>query len=214
MDDFYLQLLKLDPISPLMVRYLNFLEKIEFKPKVIYDIGTYNGNWYDFAKEIFPDARVIGFEANSNLTFYENVFKEMYYECLSNEDFKEVKFYHLPELKKIASYYKPEYAQDEMYSDMTTRTLSSFVEEKGLPEPDLVHINTCGSEMDIIKGGEELIKKAKYLIVNLQNNETFKQAPMADVVGPYIKSLGFEVKDILDCNGTPMIDYVFENNNL
>lgn len=209
-----MELLKAEPISPLMARYLNFLQKIEFKPKVIYDIGSYNGNWMDFAKHIFPDARVIGFEA-LNLDFLENNNRhETYNVCLGDEDDKEVKYWHLPQTKRISSYYKPHLADDNLWSDMTTRTLSSFSDDAGLPEPDLVHINTCGSEMDIIKGAEDIIKHAKYLIVNLQNNDTYKEAPQANVVGPYIQSLGFEIKDILDCNGTPMIDYVFENKNL
>jgi FkbM family methyltransferase len=196
-----------------MIRYVNFLAKIEFKPKVIYDIGAYRGNWMSVAQEAFPNARVIGFETSTDLKDYHSM-KEMYYAAFTDQDAKELKMYQLPNLKRVNSYYLPHLHDGTHYVEKLGTTLKTYVETLKLPEPDMIKIDTCGSEMDIIKGSEELIKKAKYLIVNLQNNETYKGAPQADVVGPYIQSLGFEVKDVLDCNGTPMIDYVFENKNI
>ena len=212
MEDIYNNLLQIDPPSVLMIRYVNFLSKIDFKPKVIYDIGSSNGMWAEFAKEAFPDARIMLFDVENYGD--KTKFKDIYDICLTDEDGKEVKFYQIPTMRKINSYYKPKYHDGVSYVEKTGVTLSTFIDMYGLPEPDLIKINTCGSEMDIIKGSEELIKNAKYLIVNLQNDEAFENAPKAPVSGPYIQSLGFEIKDILDCNGTPLIDYVFENKNL
>jgi hypothetical protein len=68
--------------------------------------------------------------------------------------------------------------------------------------------------MDVIKGGENTIKKAKHLLVALQNEQIFIDAPLASEVGPYIQSLGFEVKKALDSFNSSILIYHFENKNI
>jgi FkbM family methyltransferase len=189
-----------------------FLRRIGFEPRVIYDIGAYNASWSNIIQEIFPDTRVILFDASmSNISYYSN--KEYFTTCLSNEK-KEVDFYELPSDKRIKSYYKPKTMSNDSSIKTTTDTLTEIVNRYGLPYPDIIRINCCGAEKDIIEGGEEIIKKAKYLIVNLQNEELFKEAPLANITGPYINSLNFEIKNVLDIFNTPLIDYVFENKSI
>ena len=212
MSDFVVDYLKGEPQATLMIKYLLFLRRIGFEPRVIYDIGAYNASWSNIIQEIFPDTRVILFDASmSNISYYSN--KEYFTTCLSNEK-KEVKFYELPGDRRVKSYYKPKTILDESFTNKTTDTLSEIVNRYGLPYPDIIRINCCGAEKDIIEGGEEIIKKAKYLIVNLQNEELFKEAPLANITGPYINSLNFEIKNVLDLFNTPLIDYVFENKSI
>jgi hypothetical protein len=212
MSDFVVDYLKGEPQSTLMIKYLLFLRRIGFEPRVIYDIGAYNASWSNIIQEIFPDTRIILFDASmSNISYYSN--KEYFTTCLSNEK-KEVDFYELLGDKRIKSYYKPKTMSNDSSTKMTTDTLSELVDRYGLPYPDIIRINCCGAEKDIIEGGEEIIKKAKYLIVNLQNEELFKEAPLANVTGPYINSLNFEIKNVLDIFNTPLIDYVFENKSI
>ena len=195
-----------------MIKYLLFLRRIGFEPRVIYDIGAYNASWSNIIQEIFPDTRVILFDASmGNISYYSN--KEYFTTCLSNEK-KEVDFYELPGDKRIKSYYKPKTMNNDSCIKITTDTLAELVNRYGLPYPDIIRINCCGAEKDIIEGGEEIIKKAKYLIVNLQNEELFKEAPLANITGPYINSLNFEIKNVLDIFNTPLIDYVFENKSI
>jgi hypothetical protein len=79
----------------------------------------------------------------------------------------------------------------------------------------MIKINCCGSELDIIKGGISTIKKARYLIVSMQNKKIFEDAPLASEVGPYIiEHLGFELEQILDPYGSGLLDYIFINKNI
>jgi len=212
MSDFILDYVKGEPQSTLMIKYLLFLRRIDFRPRVIYDIGAYNASWYNLMSEIFPDIRIIIFDASvNNVEYY--VGKEYYITCLSNEE-KEVDFYECKSDKRVKSYYKPKTISDEIPVKMNTDTLSKLVKKYGLPAPDLIRLNCCGAEKDIIEGGEEIFKKAKYLIVNLQNEELFNGGPLANSTGPYIKSLNFEIKNVLDLFNTPLIDYVFENKSI
>jgi len=212
MSDFILDYVNSRPQSTLMIRYLLFLKKIGFEPRVIYDIGAYNGSWANTVNEIFPDTRIILFDASmKNTKFYSD--KEHHVVCLSNVE-KEIDFYELKTDDRVNSYYKPKTVSDEESHKLTTDTLQNIVDKYGLPHPDLIRIDCCGSEKDIIEGGEKIIKNAKYLITSLQNEELFIGGPLANVTGPYINSLGFETKNVLDLFNTPLIDYVFENKNI
>jgi len=212
MSDFVLDYVASRPQSTLMIKYLLFLRRIKFEPRVIYDIGAYNATWYNLVQEIFPDVRIIIFDASVKNEHYY-VDKEHYIACLSNNE-KEIDFYEHKGDDRVKSYYKPKTISDEESSKISTITLANIVKKYGLPYPDLIRIDCCGAEKDIIEGGEDIIKKAKYLITNLQNEELFINGPLANITGPYISSLGFEVKNVLDLFNTPLLDYVFENKNI
>jgi len=204
------------PISDLNRRYLGYLKHIQkLEPNVIYDIGSSIGAYSKFCHLLFPDSKVILFEADDYFVpRYEG--EDYHIVCLSDEDNKEVKFYNdslLKDIKEIHSYYKSG-GLTEKYKTLTTRTLDNYVMDKMLSLPDIIKINTCGSELDIIKGGINTIKKAKYLIVKMQNDDTFNGAAQASVVGPYIMDQGFVLEEILDSFGTKVVDYVFKNKNI
>jgi FkbM family methyltransferase len=212
MSEFAEEYLESKPQSTLMIKYLLFLRRAKFNPKVVYDIGSYNGTWSNLVREIFPEARVIMIDASlQHVDKYTD--KEYYIECLSNE-VKEVDFYELKLDDRLKSYYKPKHITDETPLKIQTNTLSKLIEDKGLPYPDLVRIDCCGCEKDIIIGGCSAIQKAKYLFTTLQNEELFVNGHLAGEVGPFIKSLDFELKNVLDMYNTPLIDYVFENKNI
>jgi FkbM family methyltransferase len=204
--------LKCNPQPTLMIKYLLFLRRIGFEPRVIYDVGAYNTSFANIVAEIFPDARVILFDASKehcdNMTGYE------YYNCCLGDTNNEIDFYELSNNDKVKSYYKPKTFDDakDKVSKVSTQKLDDVVMKYGLPFPDLVRIDCCGAERDIITGGINtlLTDKLKYLIVNLQNDDIFRSAPLATSTGELIKTFGYKVKDMLDFYNTPLIDYVFE----
>jgi hypothetical protein len=60
---------------------------------------------------------------------------------------------------------------------------------------DFIKIDTQGSELDIINGGKELIKKAKYLLLELSFVPYNVGAPLIDDIIPTVRSLGFRMMD-------------------
>lgn len=213
MSDFVNDYLAGNPQSTVMIRYLLFLKKIGFNPRVIYDIGAFNTSFANLVREIFPDTRVILFDACKDNC--SKMVENEYYNCCLGSTSHDVNYYEVDD--KIKSYYKPkifEECKDSRITKVSIQTLNEVVVKYGLPFPDLIRIDCCGAELDIILGSIETIKLAKYLIVNIQNEELFNGAPLAISTGPIIKSLGFVVKDILDLYNTPLLDYVFENKSL
>ena len=189
----------------LNMRYLLFLRKTGIKPKYFYDIGSSNQCWSKVLQTIFPDVICYTFDAYKP-------YNAQFPICLSNRDNDAITFYNHNE--HIKSYYLLTEQKSEDKELLYTIKLDTFVKEQSLESPDIVKINCCGAEKDIIEGGIETIKKAKYLIVTLNNYEIFDDAPTAKITGPYITDLGFEMINALDNNGLGLIDYVFKNKNI
>ena len=57
-----------------------------------------------------------------------------------------------------------------------TSKLDTIIKERNYPLPDLIKIDTQGSELDILNGSSEALKNIKYLIVELQHIQYNKNA--------------------------------------
>jgi FkbM family methyltransferase len=187
------------------MRYLTFLKKLGFTPKYFYDIGCSEKRWSIVVPFIFQGIRCYTFDANKD-------YRAEFPVCLSNVNDKDVKFYIYS--NTVGSYYKINNPPEDYIDELKTIKLDTLVQNEKLEYPDLVKINCCGCDKDIIEGGIETIKKCKYLIVTLNNNNPFEGAPTAAETGEYIKSIGFDFKSALDNNGMGLIDYVFVNKNI
>ena len=187
------------------MRYMMFLKKLGFEPKVFYDIGCSNKKWSIVLPHIFDGLRCITFDADKK-------FNADFPVCLSNVDNKEVTFYKYS--TDVNSYYPLKNMNNDNSEILYTIRLDTLIKEQGLPEPDFIKINCCGTDKNIIEGCEDIIKKCKYIVVTLNNNDVFNGAPLAPETGEYIKSLGFDVKGALDNNGLGLLEYVFVNKNI
>ena len=193
------------PMGPRHKNYLLFIrDQLKLtSPKVIYDVGACVLHWTTLAKEIWPDAQYIAFEAASSNEF---LYKEnnLQYEIavLSNEDDKTVTFYQNDEHPGGNSYYRENTKKFypnaiEIYSDDTARevktvTLNTLLVKRKFPIPDLIKIDVQGAELDIIKGSSKFIKFVKHVILELQEVDFNLGAPNAREVIAYMDSIGFD----------------------
>lgn len=202
------------PISDVLRKYLGYIKHIKkYEPSVIYDIGAGIGAFTKCTHLMFPESKIVLFDADEdNEKRYTG--EDYNIVCLSNEK-KEYKFYNNNDIPELNSYYKFTYSNNNDYKLLQTSTLTDVVNNKQIRYPDMIKINCCGAELDIIKGGINIIQKAKYLIVSMQNKEIFEKAPLISDVGPYIvNELGFVLEQILDPYGTGLYDYIFINKNI
>ena len=91
--------------------------------------------------------------------------------------------------------------------------MDTLVKQQNIPYPELIKMDSQGSELDIIKGAQECLKHCKYLILELQEVEYNLKAPLAPFVIQYLKNIGYMLfkekfsKNIADS------DYFFVNTN-
>lgn len=186
---------------PFQQDHINYLYKLKgngFEPKIIYDIGCCVLHWTDIVRKLWPNAKIILFDA---LTSGEFLYKDYDYfiGVLSNKDNMIVPF-----------------CQNDMYMDdncflRKTSTLDTVVKNKKFPLPDLVKINVQGCGEDIIQGGKKTISNTTHLIVELQHTEYNLNAPTTKKTVAFIEKIGFKCVAPLFCNNEPDGDYGFEN---
>lgn len=197
------------------VAYLRSIESIS--PKVIYDIGSNVLHWHRRAKQVWPAARFICFDALVELApLYEGI---DFVNCvLSDRPNKEVEFFFSYRFSGGSSYYKENSAvnkqADAIYTQsriLTTTTLDLEVENRSLPFADLIKMDVQGAELDVIKGAPDCLTNAKDIIIELQEVEYNRGAPRAPEVIDYMKSIGFRcVKPKFALNRFDA-DYHFKN---
>jgi hypothetical protein len=69
-----------------------------------------------------------------------------------------------------------------------TKTLSNILNNKVF---DLIKIDVQGSEIDIINGGLDIIKKAKGVLMEISLVEYNQNAPVKEFVYEYMSNMGF-----------------------
>ena len=208
-----LELSTYDMLPNAHFQYLQNLKNQGFDPKVIYDIGSCVLHWTNKAKEIWPNAQFILFDAMREAEFLYTGY-DYHMGVLCDEDNKELRFYKNVEQPGGNSYYR-EVGHElsstlfpvDKYVIETGFTLDTIVKQKGFPLPDLIKIDVQGAEKDIITGGVNVLSNAKHLIVEMQNTNYNDSAPQVSETGPYIESLGWKCVAPMFSNNGPDADY-------
>lgn len=169
----------------------------------ILDIGANDGWWYQQYRQKYPNAEFVLIEANPNNEPALKLLGVRYYlECLSDCE-KEVDFFITKDAPTTtgASYYleNTEHFNDnnlEILKLKTTTLDMLFLNETF----DIVKMDVQGSEVDIIKGGTELLKRAKEVILEVpKGNNTYNiGAPHRDLYFDAMYELGFMTYEVLE----------------
>ena len=196
--------------------HVNFLVKLRnefsFYPSVCYDVGSSALHWTRHAEKIWPNAKIVLFDAFDKLKiFYENY--DHHIGVLSNTDNQDVNYYQNNFLFGGNSYYKED---NHLFDDKNivvkkTKTLDTVVAENNFPYPDLIKIDVQGAELDILQGANNVLSQCKYLIVELQNIQYNENAPLADVTIDYLKNISWSCIAPKFSNNGPDGDYCFIN---
>jgi len=208
-----LELSTMDLLPQEHVNYLQHLKSQGFEPKVIYDIGSCVLHWTNKAKEIWPNAQFILFDAMREAEFLYTGY-DYHMGVLCDEDNRQVNFYKNVEGPGGNSYYREvgaplssTYFPIDKYDIETGFTLDTIVKQKGFPLPDLVKIDVQGSEKDIMKGAINTMAHSQHLIVEMQHMNYNDGAPLVAETGPYVESLGWKCVAPMFSNNGPDADY-------
>ena len=187
-------------------------DKLNFYPKVCYDIGSAVLHWTRHAERVWKDTKIILFDA---FDYYQILYNNYDYNIgvLSDENNKTVKFYQHELHFSGNSYYKENTNtfSDNSYVEKLTKTLDTIVEERKFPYPDLIKVDVQGAEYDIFKGAHKVLSYAKVLLVELQHIEFNKGAKLDYETINYLDSIGWKlVAEKFSPNGVDS-DYCFVN---
>ena len=142
---------------------------ISFNLETVYDIGASDGSFTNnISQYLHKDTKYHLFEPYEYPEIEVDVDHQWHRVYLSDSA-RKVNFYINDEFHTGNSYYKEDtVAFDEIEPvEVITVSLDKYVAENNLTLPDLIKIDTQGSELDILKGAEYCLKNASVLILEL-----------------------------------------------
>ena len=195
-------------------------------PNSILDIGAHTGQFHSWAKRVWSDAGIFMIEANplheSRLDRLAMMNGDSYLIAALGDEEREVTFYTRSDKPYTEgnSYYKeynywdiPQLVQE---SKVTLQRLDDIFE--GDAVFDIIKLDTQGSELDILRGGESLVNKAKVIILEVSFIEHNVGSPTAEQTLDYMKDIGFTKKmsigEHFDGDEVVQKDLLFTNKEL
>ena len=152
---------------------VDLVEKINLKPKVIFDIGANIGQTVDFYRDIYPNSKIYTFEP------VPSTFNELQKHCSGKADVFpfNIAFGESAESRKIKviknsnsvtnsindAFQSNLESSDQGFDEVEIRieTLDDFVSREGINQIDLLKIDTEGFEVPVLNGAKKLLSSGK-----------------------------------------------------
>jgi len=183
----------------------DFLNNLSVKshkaPDVIYDIGACVLHWTKEAKQVWPAANIIAFDALHEACFLYEEANMMHWTGVLSDKHKTVKFNKNVIHPGGNSYFKenPELSPmaDELFPEENVRyeqaySLDDVVNTHDIPLPNLIKMDIQGAELDVLKGATHCLAHASWLILELQHKDYNFGAPKADEVIEWLTIRGWK----------------------
>jgi FkbM family methyltransferase len=169
---------------------------------IVLDVGAHVGETNELIRSVYPQSRVISFEANPNSGA---ILKERGFECviclLGKETTEEtIPFYLNPKdpLSTGCSVYKErsEYFEHAQVLELPTYALDDIVPPEIVP--DMLKMDVQGAELDILEGAKKILPRIKWIYLEVSFVPCNEGAPLFDTVYRYISDRGYRLVDMCD----------------
>jgi FkbM family methyltransferase len=178
------------------IKFARFIERIQ---KIIvselqkighihlYMQGYRDEDLVDFSLELLSDEK-------KDVTFYKTTYDE---KCTGNSLYREKTLF-----------YDDEHIITE---NRVTTTLETLLNDKYF---DLIKIDVQGSELDIIKGGLDIVKNSKGVILEVSLTEYNENSPTKEEVYEFMYNLGFNHSEIIGHINHPLTHELIQHDVL
>ncbi|MCK5538260.1 MAG: FkbM family methyltransferase [Bacteroidales bacterium] len=195
------------------------LKELGVNPTNVFDIGAYHGYFSKLIFKIWPEANVFCFEGNplkqqiieKNLSSYKSSIKIFSY-LLGEDDNNNVSF----NIQETASSVLNEHHNQGFDKiNVPMRSLKSLIDEKTIPIPSLLKIDTQGYEFEILLGLGYYIKQVEYILLESNFLDIHKNVHLVADIVKYLNEFEFVMYDITEIHRRPLdnaifqVDYIF-----
>lgn len=214
--------------------HLVHLRWLSFDPRTIYDIGASNSIWSALASCIYPQAR---FELFEPLNKFSENYKTSKKSHPGIQRFHQTSPHAIHELalgsrngECVFTRYSHDVGSTSLAVDPNTpettqitvpiARLDDYVRLKGLAKPDLMKLDTQGSEMEIFDGADKCLMACQVIFVETWLTKGYgSNTPLMLEMANFLKPYGFELFSIWDEYRAPQttlhaVDAVFVKKDL
>ena len=186
------------------MRMIDNLRSLNVKAKNILDIGAHFGEFAKSINYLFPESYILMIEGNDRC---ESTLKDLPFDyciALLSDTNKKVNFYMNKNNLTCTgcSYYKE---NTEGYDDAVVEKKETFTLDEVVSttdkEFDFIKLDTQGSELDILKGGTDTLKKSNYVLIEcsvIKEKLYNKGSYHVDDIIEFMKEKGFSTYYVVD----------------
>ncbi len=192
---------------PSMESGLQQLRLNGFAPKVVLDIGAYQGEWTVLCKSIWPSCSVLMLEAApARMAKLRELAASLAgvgarQALLGPTPRPSVPFYE----QESASSVLPESAKTGQPStDLSMQTLDEAVSDTEFAAPDFVKVDVQGYELEVLKGGRKALQSAEAALLEVNLLEIYEGAPLLHEALCFMASEGFRAYDVCTLYRRPL----------
>jgi FkbM family methyltransferase len=176
---------------------LKNLERIGFKPNVIFDIGAASGDWARAVHAIWPAAKIVGFEPNVR----ERESLEKTKRDLPAFDFIQGFLGPAAGVAKYADSHTQTSLLDESAAQKATHEAQIYVLDELLasgrvPQPQFMKLDVQGFELEVLKGATTMLAKVEVVMLEVSLAKFFAGVPLIDEVSAFMVDRDFQWYDL------------------
>lgn len=188
--------------APMMEYGLLELSRRGFRPTTVVDVGAFKGDWSRMAKAIWPEASLIMVEPNSTAEVRKcaaDLSATLVQDLLGSEDGVFVPFNVMGSGSSVLNERSGVPRKTET---RVTKTLDSAV--GSIVTPGMLKIDAQGYELEILRGGLNLMRKCEIVLLEVSTIEINAGAPLLHEVVAFMAGHGYHACDILEIHRRPL----------
>ena len=179
------------------IRISDIANAYGFQPRTVLDIGAQIGDFSKECKALWPEISIFMIEATRECEPYLKEVGQPYkIAVLSDVKDKSVEFYKTTSAKTNTgnSLYKENTIHYEgeklIIENRKTETLDQLFGSDA--QFDLIKLDTQGSELDIMRGGLDIVKRSIMIIMEMSHIEYNQGAPTFHEADKFMEEIGFK----------------------
>lgn len=176
------------------------LKRKGFAPRLIVDIGAYDGQWTRMIKGVFPESRVFMIDAQPGKQPALEAVKGQFpgtadyaISLLAAESGRKVDF---QQMESGSSVFAEQSNVQRSTTSLDTRTLDGLLKEREIQGPALLKLDVQGYELEILKGAADALFHAEVVLLETALLAYNRDAPQLSDVVRFMDERGFCVFDV------------------
>ncbi len=192
------------------------LKKLGYQPKLVLDVGAYEGTWAASFSTNFPEAKILMLEGQKSkkdiLQQKSAANKQLEFKiALLGSAEQEVEFNIYETASSVLKEDNETGAKTEI---RTLTTLDQLTINTPFAQPDFIKIDTQGYELEILKGAEKTMQHTQFILLEVSLIDIYKGCPMVAEVMVFMQAKGFVLYDICSLMRRPFDDALYQSDFL